>query len=372
MKLRATSTLLGLLALTAGTALAPAAQASVSVKPQASLQKLFDVYGNGGTGDRWTGGALVASVALPDGRVAYSFGSTYLGKVNKNGSRDASTKRINSSWVIQEKSGKLSNTLTGASQADFYPAPGPQTYYEPSGAVVNGNTLYQILLLKGYGDTTDTATSTIHADVATISLPSFKLEGIAHTSLLNTHTVETSDQEYPVEWGAGAVNDGGFTYVYGTEQTAFGFYAHVARVPAGQLATATPEYWSGSAWSPAALASARIFGGANFGYQHFSLTKTSAGFRVLTQGYPAGGTYHDIIAFTAASPTGPYKQQYVMTMKVPPEGLGLAFHYYPTELPSFGKGKSFVFAHLMDIGAAGRTENVKNYRPLFFQATVSG
>ena len=370
MKLRVYASCLGLLLATAATGLAPDAQAAIAAKPHVALNALFDAYGDSGKGDSWTGGAPVQSVALPDGRIAWSFGNTYLGTVAKNKSRAADTPTVHSSWVIQDRKTGAMTTKLGAGNTDFYPSPVPGgAFYEPAGAVVENGKLYQLLWL------TADYNNPARIDIATIALPSFTLESITTTKFIDTNTVQTSPQLYPTVWGGAVVQDAKYTYVYGTENTYADFanYAHIARVPRGQFATGTPEYWSGTGWDATTpITSARIFGGTTFGGVHFTATNNAGGLRIVAQGYGVGTSAYDVMMWTAKQPQGPYTSKFVYTIKKEPGDNGCcALDYYPMEVPAYESGAKSLVVGYLDEGGTDHTSNVRLYRPRFLDATIS-
>lgn len=369
MRARPVLTSCAVLAAVVSAAVAPAADAAYRTKPQASLQKLFDAYGNAGKGDRWTGGVLDQTVALPDGRTVWIFGKTYLGTVAKNGSRAADTPIVGNSYVIQNKGkGALGATLLGANKTALFTPSEPGHTYEPASAVVEKGKLYQILWLWADQSFPE------RVDVATIALPSLKVESIAPMRYINyVPTVQTAAQVFPPVWGSAVVTDGTYDYVYGYENTHAGFagFAHVSRVPVGQLATASPEYWDGKTWGPVPVTSARIFGGAQLGTRSFSVVETAKGYRALTQGHTQTGIYE----WESASPTGPWKLAAgVYTFKEEPTNAAAGFgpqNSSPTRLPQYEtKGNEVVFAYLND-GGPDRVSHVKKYRPVFLVATNS-
>lgn len=346
-------------------AVAPPSDASYSARPHAALQRLFDTYGNGGKGDRWTGGALDQAVTLPDGRTVWVFGRTYLGTVAANRSRAADTPFVWNSYVVQERNGRLSKTLLGAGKTALFTPSEPGHYYEPASAVVANGKLYQLLWL--------TADQSFpgRLDVATISLPSLKVESITPMKHLGyVPTAQAGVQVFPPVWGSAIASDAKYHYVFGYENTHAGFegFAHVSRVPLGQLTTASPEFWDGSAWSPVPVTSARIFGGSQLGTRSFSVTKTPKGFRAIGQGHTQTGIYE----FTATSVGGPWKLAFLYKFVEEPTNKAAGFgpqNSAPTHLPRYETKKSqLAFAYLND-GGPDRTTHVKKYRPVFLVAT---
>ncbi|MBK5307491.1 MAG: hypothetical protein JJD92_12450 [Frankiaceae bacterium] len=346
----------------------PVASAAVDVAANPKLQKLFDSYGNASKGNAWTGGAMASSVRLPDGRTVYVFDNTYLGKVKPNGSRDATTPRIHSSYVVQEKSGALSRTITGPGGTDLFPSPLPNTFYVPAGAVVEGSTIYQTLWLVE----ADAASIPIRVDVAPVSTTTFAVGAITTNRFLIANTVQPDAQFYPTYYGSAVLADKDYTYVYGYENTYVGFacFAHLARVPAGHFLDGAVEYWDGAAWSAVPVMSARIFGGLNLGQPHFSVVKSAQGYRALTQGY----TTSDLTAWTAPTPTGFYKRAHVYTYTPDPAQVTRDFNVpsdaHPIELPQYSMAKKLVFAYLRD-GGPDTSSNVAKYRPVFMTGTLS-
>jgi hypothetical protein len=358
---------LALLTAVTATLLAPAADAAYTAKPQAALQKMFDNYGNAGTGDRWTGGMLDQSVVLPDGRTLWIFGNTYLGTVAKNGSRAATTPTVANSYVVQAKNkGALGATLLGAGKTALFKPTEPGHFYEPATAIVEKGKLYQVLWLMANGSLPE------RVDVATVALPSLKVESITTMPYVNyIPTAQTSAQFYPPIWGGSIVTDGKYDYVYGYENTNAGFagFIHVSRIPVGQLASASPEYWNGTAWGPVPVTSARLFGGAQVGTRSFTVTKTAKGFRALTQGHTQTGIYE----WSSPSPTGKWLlAANVYTFKEEATNKAAGFgpqNSAPTRLPQYEtKGNQLVFAYLND-GGPDRVSHVKKYRPVFLVAT---
>ena len=364
----ALTSLVGLAGVVA-TVLAPAAEAAYTTAPLKPLQVLFDKYGNAGKGDTWTGGTLDQAVTLPDGRTLWVFGRTYLGTVAKNGSRAADTPFVANSYVVQAKgNGKLTGTLLGPNRTALFTPSTPGHYYEPVSATVHGGKLYQVLLEmvdQSYPE---------RVAVATLSLPGLKVESVATVPYVNyVPTVQTSAQAFPPVWGVSVVSDAKYHYVYGFENTHAGFsgFAHVSRVPLGQLATGSPEYWDGSAWGPVPVTSARVFGGPQLGYRGMSVLKTPTGYKALTQAH----TLTDIYEWTSPSPTGPWKLS-AKVYKFKEEATNAAAGFgpqnaAPTFLPQYAPKKNqLAFAYLND-GGPDRTSHVSKYRPVFLLATDS-
>jgi hypothetical protein len=353
--------------------LAPGAQAAIVTAPHTVAQKAWDTYGNSGKG--WTGGQLSAAAALPDGRTAYAFGGSYLGPVAKNGSRPANAPYVHSLYVVTNKAGVPTRTVVGSNNTDLFSAPLPQTYYEPAGAIVDGNTLYQMLWVDDFnGDFPP-----LRIDMAVISLPSFTIKSITPNVLPLTPVVPGTPRgpaagsgTYPVIWGSALAQDAKYTYAFGYErdQADINCWVHVARIPRGQLTTGTWEYLdvNGGWTSAAAPLSARIFGGGYVGEAHFSVVKTAQGWRATAQGYLTSNFYVWTTDQLQATWTARYLYKGISEKTA--EFSGIPSDLYPIELPQYEKkSNQLVFSYIDDAGAGNRTANVKKFRPLFITAT---
>ncbi|WP_060878030.1 hypothetical protein, partial [Streptomyces scabiei] len=215
--------------------------------PDAALTGEFTRYGDDATrGDDWTGGDGTHSVRLPDGRLLWLFSDTYLGQVhpppNPAGEsvawRDTATPLVRNSAVLMSPSGRLEATLP----APVFPDPAPGSWRWPVAARVeprapgSDEKVVRVLLWTRttgrspwiYGVPTST-------EVATLSLPGLRLEGI--TTVLDQTSV--ADPARRVLFGTTAVDAGDWTYVFGgTDAQAASrptSHAYVARVPRGRL-----------------------------------------------------------------------------------------------------------------------------------------
>ncbi|MFH9419642.1 DUF4185 domain-containing protein [Streptomyces sp. NPDC017529] len=233
----------------------------------------FTRYGNDNTRvDDWTGGDGTHSVRLPDGRTLWLFSDTFLDRVqpppNPLGQhrpwRSADTGRApgltHNSLVVMDPSGRLERTLTGGTGA----GPGPFFPDLPDGwrwpvraqveprAPGSAEQVVRVLLW----DRTPGRDPWIFGvprstEVATLSLPDLRLEGI--TPVVGQNHVP--DPARRVLYGTASVTDGGWTYVFGGDDgpVRTSSNAYLARVPAGRLGEAGAwEFWDGRGWQPEA------------------------------------------------------------------------------------------------------------------------
>ncbi len=219
------------------------ADPQIDVFAHEEYNQLFTRYGDG-----WTGGTGAASILLPDGRTLWLFDRVFLGTVNPDRSRPQEAPYVANALVVQD--GDQLTTLVGgepnAPEAYFRPAE-PDVWYQPLGGVVADP--FRILVLLGAFKSHGSGpldVSLQRIDLASIGLPYF--------TLLN---VETVSRQNEVLYGAALLDEGTYTYIYGTEQTGDASYLHVARVARRQL-DATWTYYNGRDWSGSPSQSARI------------------------------------------------------------------------------------------------------------------
>jgi hypothetical protein len=266
----------------------PALAADTSVAAQ--LNSTFTAYGN--AGNHWTGADATASVPLPDGRTAWLFSDTFLGTVNADGSRPTGTPMVNNTIVVQSGN-SLVSTLHGgtaaAPEALVKPAQAGEFYWVADGTVENGSlkVLYNRYKRTGSGNLDVEITGT---SLATFALPALTLSNVTDLPLSAKNA-----------WGGAILEDGAYTYVYGTDQTSALKFAKVARVPAGGLSGAW-QFWTGSAWSSSETDAAKVLSGVGTA---FGVQKVGSQYLLVTQENNAIFDPQYPI-YTATSPVGPF------------------------------------------------------------------
>ncbi|MFI2614657.1 DUF4185 domain-containing protein [Streptomyces sp. NPDC018584] len=295
----------------------PKAVASWSADDEATGE--FARYGDDGTRtDDWTGGDGTHSVRLPDGRVLWLFSDTFLGQVhappNPAGQphtwRDANAPMVRNSAVVMSRSGTLSRTLPTPLFAD----PAPQQWRWPVAARVEPRSpgsdeqVVRVLLWTRMASQGPWIYGVpLATEVATLSLPDLRVEGIVKVS----DQQGVKDPEKRVLYGAAAVDDDGWTYVFGgTDAQATSrpsSHAHVARVPHGRLAEADAwEYWDGEEWGRGATSRPVLGDGKRKGVgSAFTVVRDKGTYVLFTM---AAGTegLTTVTSYWSCSPTGPW------------------------------------------------------------------
>ncbi|WP_018534313.1 MULTISPECIES: DUF4185 domain-containing protein [unclassified Streptomyces] len=333
--------------------------------------------------DDWTGGDGSHSVRLPDGRVLWLFSDTYLGAVhpapNPAGQdhswRDGSAPFVRNSAVVMGRSGRLQRTVA----APLFPDTGVGEWRWPVAARVEARSpgsaekVVRVLLwtrAEGSGSWlygVPTAT-----EVATLSLPDLRLEGI--TQILDQRQVR--DPARRVLFGTTLVAGGdGWTYVFGGDDGQRPVHrAYVARVPDGRLGDAAAwRYRDGKRWGtrPAPVlgdGERRGVGSA------FSVVRRSGTYVLFTTAAGSGGL-RQVTSYWACSPAGPWHgPAKAFAPPLPRDtdaGRGLAA-YNPQAHPELGGGGRLVLSYDVNwldpspaAAQAQLSRNVSLYRPRF-------
>ncbi|MEU9210945.1 DUF5005 domain-containing protein [Streptomyces sp. NPDC048415] len=367
-----------------------AARTLRSWSADAGLTGEFARYGDDATRtDDWTGGDGTHSVRLPDGRVLWLFSDTYFGQVhgppNPVGEsyawRDAGAPLVRNSAVVMSRDGQLRTTLP----APLFPDPGPQQWRWPVAARVeprSPGSAQQVVRVLLWTRTTGQApwiygvpTST---EVATLSLPDLRLEGI--TTVLDQRAVPDASRR--VLFGTSAVDVGEWTYVFGGDdgQAASrpASKAYVARVPRGRLGEPGAwEYWDGSGWAVRARPAAVLGDGEHTGVgSAFTVVRDGGTYVLFTMAAGTAGLT-TITSYWACSPTGPWHGPTRSFSPSLPQGEVAA--YNPQAHPELSDGDRIVLSYdvnwLDATGAAAQSNisrNVSLYRPRFVTLRLAG
>jgi hypothetical protein len=333
------------------------------VRSDPAMQSQWERYGD--TGGGWTGADSTYSVPLPDGRDVWLFSDTFLGPVGADHTRPLTAPFIHNSMVVE--SHHRLTTVTGGTvthpESLVGPTPsGPPTdpstqnssWYWSGDGTVEGNRLrvfYLRFVATGSGSFDFRWDSTA---IATFSLPDLKL-----LSLTPTYGGGG------VTWGSALLEDGGWTYVYGIEDLGAGKYMHLARARTGDLLGAW-QFWTGSGWSSDPASSTRLMDGVS---NEYSVSKVDDEYVLVTMdtSVPLG---REIVAYTSASPTGPFANR--MHVYDTPETGGNIFTYNAHAHPELSRGGNLVVSYNVnsfDVHDVYR--DVRDYRARFLDVRLS-
>ncbi|MFE1171073.1 DUF4185 domain-containing protein [Streptomyces sp. NPDC058773] len=291
----------------------------------------FTRYGNDNTRvDDWTGGDGTHSVRLPDGRTLWLFSDTFLDRVQEPPNPQGEKRRWrtadtggapylrHNSAVVMSRSGRLERTLTGGTAAapgPFFPDPPGGGWRWPVRASVeprrpgSAGKVVRVLLWNRAPGTGPWIFGVPHGtEVATLSLPGLRLEGI-------TRTVgpTSADPGRRVLYGAAAVRDGGWTYVFGGDDppSSPASSAYLARVPAGRLGDrGSWRFWDGARWQRRAGRAAPVLrdGGRRGVGSAFTVVRDGPAWVLITMDAGGGGGagVRALTSYWACSPQGPW------------------------------------------------------------------
>ncbi len=364
----------------------------------------FARYGDDpGRLDDWTGGDGTHSVRLPDGRILWLFSDSFLGRVhgppNPAGQPHAWREAppggpawVRNSAVVTTPSGRPERTLTGgtaAAPAPLFPdvSARPRHWRWPVQALVEPRTpgaaeqVVRVLLwtrtegpppwLYGVPEATE---------VATLSLPGLRLEGIERI-----HGPGGPDPGRRVLYGTTAVRRGGTTYVYGGDEgpgatpARPSSYAYLARVPTGSLADRSAwRYWDGSGWRRDPARAHPVLGdGARHGVgSAFSVVRRGRTWVLLTMdaGGPRAAGLSTVATYWACSPQGPWRgPDRGFRAPLPPDSAPdpKTAAYSPQAHPEVGAGGRLLLSYDVNwlgpdsTALAHVNRNVSLYRPRF-------
>jgi hypothetical protein len=294
------------------------------------------------SGSGWVGGDGTNSVALPDGRDCWIFSDTITAS-------SAAGLRFTHNSIV----------LTGGGSprviSDPIPQPSPNEFYWAGAARVRGGQIWEIaqrIVQTGPG------LWDFHfaADyLAKISISTWKLASI--TPLAGTAG--------SIDWGVAMLDDGAYTYIYGSESQGLSSWMHIARVPKGRLDLPW-SYDTDSGWAPnAAAASRRLLPGVAPAFSVVDLG-AARGIRVITQQPMMGQAIYSV---HAASPVGPFSKK--RTIYTTGSFGARTYTYNALAHPEQTADGQMLFSFNVNSFDALSPANATLYRPRFFRIHLS-
>ncbi len=247
---------------------------------------------------QWSGADGTSSVRLPDGRVAWFFSDTYLGTVQRGGSRTGN-RFVHNSVVVQDGD----RLATVPHDTPVNPPPGtPGWYWAGAGLVENGKLVefYHRLNGSGFGEWNFAEQGVA---LATFSLPGLGLESVRELPAAPPLPART-----PIMWGAAVFEQGPWTYVYGyrghLDRLEQPKWLYLARAPRGHVTDLGRwSYATGSGWSADLAQAAELPTRVDSG---FGIARVKDRYALITRRPSADLADGAILAYLAASPAGPF------------------------------------------------------------------
>ena len=304
---------------------------------------LFTRYGNG-----WTGSDATYSMPLPDGRIMWMFGDTFLGTVKADRSREPGP-LLRNSLVIQrgDELVTLYKTQDGDPSAFISPED-PSEWYWPLDATLHRDEIHFMLgRLGSTGAGGNWSFEYRGFDLAILSAADFSIQ-----------SVQVKIDHPDISYGSCLLEDSDYTYLYGISTRPLQKRAHIARVSGTDL-RASWEFFDGKNWidQPSGFV---IQEGVS---DQFSVIKDGGKYYLIT---------HEIIfgdrIFLAESdgPTGPFRNR--RTLFCTPETGGDIFTYNTFVHPELStSGELRVSYNINSFDFSDLFENADLYRPRFLR-----
>lgn len=175
-------------------------------------------------------------------------------------------------------------------------------------------------------------------------------------------------------WGAAAVVDSGWVYLYGTSRPATanlnGFALRVARTrPDSVVNPDRWQFWDGRAWSPDAAAAAELIGSVGGVSQTLSVFHVGKDWYALSKRDEVLGT--DLTIWTAPGPTGPFVAA-PASASIPSDAVTGTLRYMPLAHPDLlpVPGTVVVSYSVNNSDFSVVQDDPRRYRPYFLRVRL--
>ncbi len=315
------------------------------------FDSVFTRYGGG-----WTGGDAAVSYKLPDGRVLWLFGDSFLDTVYPNRTRPR-VSFIHNTMVTTDAVGGNFKTYYGGTQQSplpYFKTTSKQYYWPAMAFMDEAKTKVYVFMDKVKTLTGGTGGFEVTGvDVGILNYPDLTIQKIVKFST-----------GYVINWaGASLEDEDGYIYIYGPESTTYNKYIHVARTPKNNpLSSVT--YYNGTNWVGDSSKSVRLQDGVS---ESFSVFKNEGKYYLLSQGNLLS---KDIYLWDMQSPSGPFtNKRFVFTT---PAKIGTTniVTYNATAHPEFNQNNQLLVGYCTNsLKSAGLYNNADSYRPYFVWAS---
>jgi len=313
----------------------------VQVYEDCHYNLLFTRYGNG-----WTGSDATYSMPLPNGRILWMFGDTFLGTVQADRSRKGGG-LLRNTLVIQD--GDELETLykgsNAAPKAFVSPTNQDEWYWPLDATISDGKIQWMLGRLENTMESGMWSFRYTGFDLAILNVDDYSIEKII-----------PKIRDPDISYGSCLLEDGEYIYIYGISSRPFRKRAHLARARGGNL-NADWTFYNGTDWvnQPSDFV---IQQGVS---DQFSVIKDGNLYYLITHEIIFG---KKIFIAESDSPVGPFRN--IRVLYCTPESVGNIFTYntfaHP-ELSENGELRLSYNINSFDFGDIFR--DVDLYRPKF-------
>ncbi|MGK5630358.1 hypothetical protein [Streptomyces sp. URMC 123] len=275
------------------------------VRPQASPEDTFVDYARR-TPDGWTGGDSTYSLPLPDGRLLWIFSDTFLGPLNRDGTRPTTAKLVNNSFVLQD--GDRLTTITGGTrenpEAIMPPSAEDHWYWAGDGtiATIGGTPHLQVVFVEYRRFGPGAWDYRFHRTV----VATFDLDRLDEPLRVDDLPSSTG-----VAWGSALLpphrSGDGHTYVYGVSDAATHKTMRIARVEGSDLTRVERWQYANSArraWMRAEHEATDVLAGVA---NEYSVTPWNGGFVLISQDSTEPFSTTIRLWYGGCAPYGPFR-----------------------------------------------------------------
>ncbi len=286
---------------------------------------LFTRYGNG-----WTGSDATYSLPLPDGRIMWMFGDTFLGTVKADRSREGAPFLRNSLVIQQGDELKTLYQMKDGQPRAFVSPPREDEWYWPLDATIHQDEIHFMLgRLGSTGSEGNWSFEYRGFDLVILDRFEFSIKSL---------TPKIIDPD--ISFGACILEDDTYTYIYGISSRPFQKRAHIARVLGTNLSK-TWEFYDGENW----LDEPDDFVIQEGVSDQFSMLKDGEKYYLITHEIIFGNR---IFIAESDTPTGPFRNKRILYCT--PESGGNIFTY-----------NTFAHPELSDSGELRLSYNINSF-----------
>ena len=313
----------------------------------------------------YTGGDGTISILLPDGRIVWLFGDTFLGTVNPDHTRPKMTPIfIRNSVVIQDGDSVITLHQGSLEKPASFALPPPEmtggqrvsedsVWFWPNNGFVEDNKLKLFLSGIMQADTGMWGFRWMGTWLASYSLPDITEEEIAPLSY---------SFENEIHYGIAILQEKGYTYVYGKKDDK----PHVARFKSGDV-TGPWEFYTGDDWSSNPTESGPM---SDIDVsEQFSVIKSKNKYVLISQ--TGAFLSPDIYSFTSDKPYTGWDQKTLLYTTPIPETNKNLFTYNAMAHPQFIKdGMLLISYNTNSFVLEDHFRDADIYRPRFIRVPM--